>query len=122
MNFSQDMLVSYASFVHNASAAYANDRYTRQAILTLRKYLDTNLTIGTEIFLVTRDGRVLDGFSVASVLGDLVSLDLPPLEGEKQGFTWDGKQLKPNWCAGRKALIAGLLNRQEAEELASKRK
>jgi hypothetical protein len=78
---------------------------------------------GQEIFLVTRKGEILSGFAVAKVLIDLVSLDRAPFpDSDKQGFTIDARLLRPNWCAGRKALLAGCSTLEEAKALAAKRK
>ncbi len=116
------MLVSYALFVHNASAAHVMRLYTRRVNLTLRKYLDGELEEGAPVFVVTRKGEILVGFSVAGVLGDLVALNKSPLGGEKQGFTLTEGLLKPNWCEGRKAIVAACFTREEAERLASRRR
>ena len=95
--------------------------------LTLRKLSDCTQTpplysYGQEVFLVTRKGEVLSGFTVEKVLCDMVSLSRAPLpDSDKQGFTVDGELLRPNWCAGRKAIIAGCRTREEAEALASRR-
>jgi len=71
---------------------------------------------------VTRKGEVLSGFTIDEVLFDMVSLNRPPLsDSDKQGFTVDGELLRPNWCAGRKAIIAGCHTRTEADALAAKR-
>lgn len=77
---------------------------------------------GVEVFLVTRKGEILTDFIVDEVLLDLVSLNRSPLpDSDKQGFTIDGELLRPNWCAGRKAIFAGCRTRAEAEALAAKR-
>ncbi len=95
--------------------------------LTLRKLSDRTddshpFSKGQEVFLVTRKGEVLTGFTIDSILVDLVSLSRSPLpDSEKQGFTIDGELLRPNWCAGRKAIIAGCQTRAEADALAAKR-
>lgn len=77
---------------------------------------------GQEVFLVTRKGEVLSGFVVDEVLCDLVSLNRSPLpDSDKQGFTVDKELLRPNWCAGRKAIVAGCRTRAEADAIAAKR-
>lgn len=87
----------------------------------LRKLSDLQATespfrVGTEVFLVTRQGTILEGFRIARVLLDQVMLDHPPLpDSPKQGFTITGSLLRPNWCAGKRAIRAGFLTRQEAE-------
>ena len=71
---------------------------------------------------MSRKGEILTGFHVEAVLLELVSLNRSPLpDSEKQGFTVDGDLLKPNWCAGRKAIYAGCRTREEAEILSAKR-
>lgn len=78
---------------------------------------------GKEVYIVTRDGEILEGFHIKSVLIDLVSLDKSPLDGtEKQGFTISGNQLKPNWCDGRKSLIGAFATKEEALRRAEKRR
>lgn len=75
---------------------------------------------GTPLFLVTREGVILEGFTISDSLGRLVSLNKPPLPGsEKQGFTIEGELLKPNWCEGKRTFIAACLTREEAELLAT---
>lgn len=75
---------------------------------------------GSELYLVTREGVILEGFKIADSLGTLVSLDRPPLPGsEKQGFTIDGELLKPNWCEGKRTFVAACLTLREAEQLAA---
>ncbi|GAB4232144.1 MAG: hypothetical protein Tsb0021_10740 [Chlamydiales bacterium] len=77
--------------------------------------------VGKDIYLVTRQGDVLQGFTIASVLANLVSIDKPPLKGsEKQGFTIKGPYLKPNWCEGRKQFWGACLSYEEACAIASK--
>lgn len=92
----------------------------------LKKFLssrenDHPFSVGVSIYLVTREGTIVEGFSVANTLGDLVSLDRSPMEGsEKQGFTIEGNRLRPNWCAGKRRFEAGCVSRKEAEELSKK--
>ena len=95
---------------------------------------------GARVFVVARDGRILEGYQVARKLVDLVELDRSPLEemetgrgcqnakhqassvSRGHGFTITGNQLKPNWCEGKRLLLGACLTRQEAEILAANRK
>ena len=84
--------------------------------------VESQFTPGMLIYLVSRKGEIIEGFRISSILVDLVSLDRSPLEGsEKQGFTIEGRKLKPNWCAGRKAFLAAFATKDEALELAQKK-
>lgn len=80
----------------------------------------TRFVKGTPVYVVTKKGEILEGYEIESTLLDLVSLNRSPLDGtEKQGFTIDGDLLKPNWCDGKKFLIAACVDRQVAEEIAN---
>lgn len=91
----------------------------------LKKFNGTGIAagpfgVGTPVFVVLRDGTILEGFHVQSRLMDLVSLDRSPLDDtEKQGFTLQGTQLLPNWCEGKRKILAACSSRQEAEDLVS---
>lgn len=90
----------------------------------LRPFVDDSspFQIGKEIFLITRSGAVLEAFFITAILGNLVSLDRPPIPGSsKQGFTIERDLLKPNWCEGRRQFYAGCASRQQALELVQKR-
>lgn len=78
---------------------------------------------GLSVFIVTKEGEVLEGYHIVQRLCDLVSLDRSPLDGsEKQGFAIEGDVLKPTWCAGRKAIYAAVATREYAVALAATRK
>jgi len=77
---------------------------------------------GSEVYLVTRKGEIIEGFRVANVLTDLVELDRSPIErSEKQGFTIRNNLLKPNWCEGKKIFRAGCATKAEALALINHR-
>ena len=79
-------------------------------------------TKGTPVYIVTKEGTVIEGYHIDSSFLDLVSLDRSPLDDtEKQGFTIDGDLLRPNWCAGKKHFIAACTNKIQAVELAEQR-
>lgn len=74
---------------------------------------------GAEIFLVTKNGDILEGFYITEILMELVSLNCSPLDGsEKQGFTIEGNLLKPNWCAGKRKFEAACASKEHAQSLA----
>jgi hypothetical protein len=86
----------------------------------LKKFKDsTPFAKGTPVYLVTKEGEIIEGYTIESSLMDLVSLNCSPLDGtEKQGFTIDNDLLKPNWCAGKKYFVAACTQKEKAEELA----
>ncbi len=94
----------------------------------LKKFDETGgnggaFSVGTPVYIVMRDGSILEGHTIEDRLMDLVSLNRSPLDGsEKQGFTVKGNLLKPNWCEGRKRIIAACATREEANTLAEKRR
>ncbi len=74
---------------------------------------------GDPVYLVTRKGKIIDGYYIQDILMDLVSLNRSPLDGtEKQGFTIEGNLLRPNWCAGKVIFEAACLSRNQAEKIA----
>ena len=78
---------------------------------------------GLSVFIVTKDGEILEGYHIVKRLCELISLDRSPLDGsEKQGFAVEGDVLKPTWCAGRKEIYAAVATREHAIALAAKRK
>lgn len=89
----------------------------------LKKFKDeTPFQPGDPVYIVTRKGEIIEDLFVDSVLFDLVSLNKSPLEGsEKQGFTVKQNTLKPNWCEGRKHILAAFKSKHEAEEFLKKR-
>ena len=82
-----------------------------------------NFSPGTKIYLVTRSGDILSHFTVMDTLFGLVSLDKNPLpDSSHQGFTIKGDHLIPNWCAGKKAFLAGYTSLNEDEKVALEQK
>jgi len=80
---------------------------------------ESPFVVGTQVFVVTRQGEVLEGYSVKSRLLRLFTLDRSPLDGsEKQGFTLKGDVLKPNWCEGKRKLHSVCATREHADQLA----
>ncbi len=80
------------------------------------------ISVGDPVFLLTRQGNVMEGFFIKRILMDLVDVEPSPIEGsDKQGFTIKGDRLLPNWCAGKKVFVAGFLSEAEAREAQSKR-
>ncbi len=96
---------------------------------------------GVAIFVVARNGKILDGFRITKRLADLVELDRSPLEeieskrgcqnakhqpatadSKAHGFTVVGQVLKPNWCEGKRFLLGACLTKEEAELLAASHK
>lgn len=76
---------------------------------------------GAAVYIVTKLGAIIEGYSIASTLGELVSLDRSPISGtEKQGFTIEGRFLKPNWCAGKQKFEAACIDKKEAETLVTR--
>lgn len=83
--------------------------------------LNPNFTPGTSVYVVTKKGDILEGYRIVSTLMELVDLDRSPLDGSKnQGFTIEEDLLKPNWCEGKKNLIAACLTKEKAQELVTK--
>ncbi len=75
---------------------------------------------GASVYIVMRDGTMREGYFIQSCLMDLVSLDRSPLDdSEKQGFTISGDQLLPNWCEGKRQIVAAWINRDRAEQMAA---
>ncbi len=90
----------------------------------LKKFKDTSGSThfrpGSAVYVVMRDGTVIEGHCIGSCLGELVSLDRSPLDGtEKQGFTIQNNHLMPNWCEGKRQILAVCMSREEAEDMAS---
>lgn len=78
---------------------------------------------GVSVYVVMRTGEILQGYRVASRLLDLVTLDRSPLDGgSKQGFTVEGELLLPNWCAGRREIIAVVSSHEKGLEILAARK
>ena len=92
----------------------------------LKKFNDTGgenslFGVGAPVFVVTRQGEVLEGYTIKSRLLQLFTLNCSPLDGtEKQGFTLKGEVLKPNWCEGKRKLHCVCATRQHADEMAQK--
>ncbi len=86
----------------------------------LKKYQPHHpkFSIGTPVYLVTREGNILEGFFIQKTLGDLIMLNDSPLLGAKQGFSICEERLQPNWCEGKKKFRAACLTRSEAEKIA----
>ncbi len=86
----------------------------------LKKYQPHNpkFAIGTPVYLVTKEGNILEGFFIQKILGDLIMLNDSPLLGAKQGFSICEERLRPNWCEGKTKFRAACLSRSEAEKIA----
>lgn len=88
-------------------------------MLKKMQFIDDHFVPGVAVFLLTKKGIILEGFTIQDRLMDLISLDRSPIDGtEKQGFTLEGGLLRPNWCAGKRVIEAGFIDRKEAEKMA----
>ena len=86
----------------------------------LKKFKDTTgpFYAGALVYVVMPDGTIIEGHHIVSRLGELVSLNRSPLDGtEKQGFTIQDNRLLPNWCEGKRRILAVCMTRQDAEGL-----